>query len=69
MFDVALQGKTVLEGLDIAREASGKNGALVKEFNHVEASERIVIELTSKGQPSNGTVPPVINGVEVVQEQ
>jgi hypothetical protein len=69
VFDVAVQGKNILQDLDIAREAGGKNRALVKELSHVEASEQIVIELRSKGQHSHGSTPPIISGVEVVQEQ
>ncbi len=69
VFDVALQGKPVLESLDIAVEAGGKDRALVKEVRHVEAREQIVIELTTQGQPSHDSAPPVISGVEVVQEQ
>ena len=41
VFDVAVQGTTVLKGLDIVREAGGRNRALVKEFTDVEASEQI----------------------------
>jgi len=69
VFDVAVQGKTVLKGLDIVREAGGQNKALVKEINDVQASEQIVIELTSKGQPTDSSALPVISGVEVIQEE
>ena len=69
VFDVAVQGKTVLKRLDIAREAGGKDRALVKEFQGVEASEQIVIELGSEGRPGDRRAPPVISGVEVVQEE
>jgi hypothetical protein len=69
VFDVAVQGKTVLKGLDIAREAGGKNRALVKQFGGVEASEQIVIELTPEGRPNDGSSLPVISGVEVAQEE
>jgi len=69
VFDVAVQGKTVFKGLDIAGEAGGKNRTLVKKLSHVEASDQIVIELTPQGQPSDGRVSPTISGVEVVQEQ
>ncbi|MEW6354746.1 MAG: PQQ-binding-like beta-propeller repeat protein [Planctomycetota bacterium] len=63
VFDVAIQGKTVAEGLDIAREAGGKNTALVKEFKAIKASDRIVIELVPKTK-----MDPVICAVEVVEE-
>jgi len=69
VFDVALQGKTVLERLDVAREAGGKNRALVKAFRGVEAGEQIVIELASRGRPDVRSALPVISGVEVVEEE
>jgi hypothetical protein len=69
VFDVAIQGKTVLENLDVVDQAGGKNRALVKEFQGVVASDQIVIELTPGGQPKGGSPPPLICGVEVVQEE
>jgi len=68
VFDVTIQGKTALKGLDIAHEAGGRNKPLVKEFNDIEANEQIVIELTPKDEPMDSKALPVINGVEVVQE-
>jgi hypothetical protein len=65
---VALQDRTVWESLDIVREAGGRNRALVKEFTGIQASDEIVIELTSKGQPGAGNLPPVINGVEILEK-
>jgi len=69
VFDVAVQGETVLEALDVAREAGASNRALVKEIRHVDASDRIVIELTPHGPPSPGNAAPTISGVELAQEQ
>jgi hypothetical protein len=67
VFDVALQGKTVLDNLDILREAGGKDRALVKEFRDVEASDQIVIDLTPHRQPGDGGLPPLISGIEVAE--
>ncbi len=67
VFDVALQGKTVLEGLDVAREAGGRKRALVKEFTHVEAREQITIELAPSARAGEAGAPPTICGVEVVE--
>ena len=38
------------------------------ELNGIEASEQIVIDLTPTRQPPDDNAPPVICGVEVVQE-
>jgi hypothetical protein len=66
VFNVGVQGRTVLQGLDIIREAGGRNRALVKEFNEVAASEQIVIELTAETPDST---LPVISGLEVIEEE
>ncbi len=58
VFDVALEGETVLEDLDIAR--SGED-LLVREFDAVEVNGMLEIGLTAKeGQP-------VLCGVELIQ--
>jgi hypothetical protein len=69
VFNVAIQDKTVLEKLDVVREAGGVNKPLVKEFNNVKASSQIVIGLTPDAGASRRGGPPVISGMEVVQEQ
>jgi outer membrane protein assembly factor BamB len=63
VFDVALQGATVVEGLDIAGKVAG-NAALVKEFTGVLGSESIAIELTPR---AGAVLPPIISGIEIVE--
>jgi Malectin domain len=66
VFDVALQGKTVCEGLDVSDEAGGPNRLLIKEFHHVKAGEALIVRLTPA---EDAQVPvPVLCGVEVIQE-
>jgi len=70
VFDVSIQGKTVLEDFDIAAESVKKSGApisfasplpmVVKEFTGVEASKALEIDFTSK------TGRTLVSGVEVV---
>ncbi len=64
VFDVALQGKTVLEDFDIAAETANASGSplhmIVKEFTAVEAADALVVEFTSK------TGRSLVCGVEVV---
>jgi len=75
VFDVAIQGKTVLTDLDIRREAGAENTALTKEFNGVEASDQILIELSPggaaavpQGDPDDATMEPGISGIEILEE-
>jgi len=64
VFDVALQGKTVCQGLDICAEAGGANRLLIKEFHGVKARATLTVRL----MPSeDAAVPvPVLCGVEVI---
>ena len=76
IFDVKIQGKTVLENFDIVKEAGGLNKALVKEFPHVQAGDSVVLEFVNKGKPSPAAKgvppqpvpPPQLNAMEVIDE-
>jgi hypothetical protein len=63
VFAVNLQGKRVLTGLDIFREAGGVNRGVIHEFRGIEASEAVEIELVPGSQK-----PPLICGVELIAE-
>jgi hypothetical protein len=65
VFDVALQGQRVLEGLDIARETGGSWRGLVKEFHGVAVGEDLVVQFTSANASPRR---PLICGIEVIAE-
>ena len=60
---MALQGATVIEGLDIAGEVAG-DAALVREFRGVRGGGSIVIELTPQ---AGAKLPPIISGIEIIE--
>jgi outer membrane protein assembly factor BamB len=64
VFDVALQGKAVLEGLDVARETGGSNRSLVKEFKGIRAVGELTVTLTPT--VTSPSAEPVLCGVEVI---
>ena len=65
VFDVRLQGETVLEDLDVWAEAGGRRKGLVKTFEHVPVEDRLTVEL----RPTEGSdLPPVLGGIEVIME-
>jgi hypothetical protein len=66
VFNVSLQGKQVLGDFDIAKEAGGRNRAVVKEFQGVEVSGRLEASFTQGG--GGKSLPPVLCGIEVVAE-
>jgi outer membrane protein assembly factor BamB len=65
VFDVGLQGETVLRDFDVAREAGGPGRGVVKEFKGVKVGRELLVTLTPTGPAENG---PVLCGVEAVQE-
>ncbi|MEX0938706.1 MAG: PQQ-binding-like beta-propeller repeat protein [Pirellulales bacterium] len=62
-FDVALQGKTLLQAFDPAQEAGGHDRSVVREFEDVRIERDLRIELS----PTSGSVlGPVLCGVELI---
>ena len=65
VFNVSINGKTVLTDLDVFKEAGGRYKALVKQFTGIVPDEggRITIDV------QNGKVgTPQINGIEIVKD-
>ncbi len=62
VFDVKLQGTTVAEQLDVAREAAGVRRGLTREFADVQVANSLVIELV----PIAGQ--PILSAIEVASE-
>jgi hypothetical protein len=68
VFDVAIQGLTVLKNFDIVRDAGGSNRPLVREFRGIQASPRVTIDLTPRGEAGTAEREPILSGVEIVEE-
>lgn len=64
VFNVALQGKTVLENVDLMK-AGGKGQGLVKRFEGIRIAD--VLKITLHKSPS-ATRQPVLSGVELIAE-
>jgi hypothetical protein len=66
VFDIALQGKVVVEGFDITKEAEGSQRAVVREFAAVRVERNLEIELIPKGeQASSMSQVPILCGLQV----
>ena len=63
VFSVSLQGKRVIDGLDVVREAGGPHRPVVRTFAGIPVEQSLHIDLAPAGQR-----PPVISGVELVAE-
>ncbi|MHC4641112.1 MAG: outer membrane protein assembly factor BamB family protein, partial [Planctomycetota bacterium] len=66
IFDIKLQGDTVLGGFDVVKEAGAPHKAIVREFKDIQVKDNLEIELVSKGKnPSSMNEMPILCGVEV----
>ena len=66
IFNIKLQGKTVLGGFDVVKEAGGSHRAVVREFGGIQVKNNLEIELVPKGKnPSSMNELPILCGVEV----
>jgi outer membrane protein assembly factor BamB len=65
VFDIALQGRTLLHDIDIAKEAGGPWHGIVKEFKGVKVAKDLTVTLTPTGDGRHG---PVLCGIEAVEE-
>ena len=63
VFDVRVQGKVVINGLDIVKVTGGALKALTREISKVNVKDNLIIELI----PRSGKAP-VLNAIEVVQK-
>ena len=65
VFDVAIQGTTVLKGFDVVDRAGAPLTTYVQEFTNLSVEDILTIVLT----PRPGSLPPVLCGVEAVLEE
>jgi len=63
IFDVKIQGNTVLPDLDVMNAAGGDEMALVKVFSRIQVTAGI-LEITFEKKKQN----PEINGIEILNE-
>jgi outer membrane protein assembly factor BamB len=69
VFDVKLQGESLLVDFDIIKEAGKRYAALIKEFRNVEAHGVMELEMIPKFPNAGAAGVPVICGIEVVAEK
>ena len=63
VFDIALQGKTVLEDFDVLQEAGGQYRCIVREFSDIIVEDELVITM----EPTPGAeAGPLLSGVEML---
>lgn len=70
VFDLKLQGKPILTGFDVAKEAGGARKAIVREIKGVIVQDSLVIEMESKGKGAHdASRGAILNAIEAIAEQ
>jgi hypothetical protein len=68
IFDVVIQGKTVLKDFDIRKEAGAADTALVKEIKGITATRNVVVEFIPHGDASKPKSQPLLSAIEIIDE-
>jgi len=68
VFDVKLQGKTVLKSFDVATVAGAIGQAVIREFEGISVTGDLQIELVPADKKAK-LAPTVIHAIEVNREQ
>jgi PAS domain S-box-containing protein len=66
VFDIAIQGRKVLENFDIVKDAGSPNRPVVKEFKGILVKDDLTVDFTSSD--NNKANVPLICGIEVMAE-
>lgn len=69
MFDIAIQGKPLLKGFDVVKEAGGPRKVIIKEFKGVTVNDNLTIDLLPKLRQPTPEQAPILQTVEVVRER
>jgi len=69
VFDVRAGGKTVLENVDVVKDAGGPNRALVKEVTGVKPAGTLTVEFVAKDKVVTKDNCPILSGIELIAEK
>lgn len=69
VFDVRIQGKTVLPAFDVATAAGGPRRAITREFAGIAASTNLAVELVARTPQPTWTNAPILNAIEIAAEE
>jgi len=68
VFDIKIQGVSVLDNFDIMKEAGAVEKPVIKDFNNIKVSDVLTLELVSQKETPEMSQAPIINFIEVLKE-
>ncbi len=69
VFDVKIQGQTVLKDLDVVREAGGPNCVVWREITDVVVRDQLTLEFVPKSPNPAPEEAPILQGVEILRQE
>jgi outer membrane protein assembly factor BamB len=67
VFDIELQGTTVLKDFDPVAAGGGRNRAVVRTFSGIRADRALELRFVSREQPANEeSLPPILSALELL---
>jgi len=69
VFDIKLQGNVVEENVDIVKQAGGPRRALFKEFDGVEVTDKLAVELVAKTPKPGPEQLPILQAAEITRQR
>ncbi len=66
VFDVKVQGKTVLKDFDVVKAAGGRNRAVVRQIDGVSAARAITLEFVPKAKVLTERTAPIVSAIEII---
>jgi len=69
LFDVKIQGKTVLKSLDVVKSAGSADRGIVRSIAGVKVSDDLVLELVPHSKSTDGKHLPILNAVEIIRTE
>ena len=67
VFDVKLQGNTVLKAFDMVTSTGGNKKAHVAEFTNIPVTENLLVEMLPANTGADEAHQPLLSGIEVLR--
>jgi hypothetical protein len=67
VFDVKVQGQTVLKGFDVAAQTGGTKKAYMAEFKNIDVVDSLMIDLVPPDSAADADHQPIISGIEILR--
>ena len=68
VFSIKLQGNTVLDNFNLAKEAGSSKHVVIKEFSNIKVENNLKIEFAAKSSHPKVEQAPIINFIEIIRE-